>query len=1072
MSNRKTNTIMKKFFYSVLAVAALIGCAKEKEAPVSVQKEAVPTHIETIVASFSPETKTSYDGQGKFSWVAGDQIWVGLVKEGATDPLNSSSYDYALFTAKSSGATVEFEGEVPDYYRPNSAQIAFYPGTAQDPWYETDQSGFACRLPSSVYVGVSAPSDLKIYYEEVPADNPLKHLPLIGSKNEDGSFSFKSAVGVLKINLTDLADEAAGIVITSAEGYLSNYFIVDSDRYIKTDQVLTRETSKFGSPLVRYYFEPQNGAATVYAPIPVGTLKAGSSIQVIDASQNVLFTKDFAKDVEIARNKIVELASFKAKYEWTSVGAGKYFDKKYLAAVGAAADQSVDVQIEVDASTPGKYRIQAPYAAYNTATNYSTTESVTAPNDLVFNVYKAGDKFGGATLVNDGIVYFDPTYMGIIEPGQKKEWFLAHRTYFSSASTEADWIHSYVLKWKSDGTPAAIQLAPCYYWVGLGAYLTDCKEDGNVQILFPGETEFVDITASVAYADIADDDPDQPVANVNVVLGKDIKSASLVIAADAAGAEAAFNDASKVATVTASGSVEVKLPANAESGKYIIFASLTAADGISPLASRVISSEAFNYQASADWISLGTGKYIDNYYLYEGDFTDGTDVDVEILQSKSDPSTFRVVTPYAAYISALGYSTTQSVSAPTDLIFTIKKKGDVFVSGSYNVSITDDDEVVYEPVYMGFYDTYEEKEMFIAHPNYLTRFASDDSGWKYNYVMSYQSSGLPAVVQLAPLYYWVGLGCYTSDAYEDNKIQILFPGVSDYLDASASVSYVSEGSDDPAQPSAIVFADYGTAVGSLDIVIAQDEAAAAAAFAAGTNVTTSTTPGVEVEVNLPADAPSGEYYIYAKINAASGTTSLVNKTISSSKSFKYFRSDESLGIDLQDILGDYSGTGYVYYQGWQSGATIQMTLSESTDPALGDFVVSYFANTVATISIAAEVYGWLDSNTGAISIDPLQPINSNGAILGAYSDPTNSPVVFYYSPDNKTLTSAGMFGYFRYVSGTLSYYNVYFSPSDVPLVLTKVEQSAGAPAKVARKDSSVKSLKASKRIGRTSERIK
>ena len=275
---------MKKFFYSVLAFAAIVACSKEKEAPVESVKEAVPTHTETIIATFASETKTTYTDYTKFEWVAGDQIWVGVVKDGASNPLNSADYDYVLFTAKAGGKTAEFEGEVPDTYRPNSAQIAYYPGSAQDPWYESAQSGFACRLPNPVCIGVGAPEGSS-NAAVVSADNPLGFLPLIGSKNDDGSFSFKTGVGVVKFQLTDLEEGASGITISRVGGAMSNYFILDADRYIKADKVLTRGTSSYGNPKVTYYFTPaSDGTATVYVAAPVGTMAAGTSLSVLNAS--------------------------------------------------------------------------------------------------------------------------------------------------------------------------------------------------------------------------------------------------------------------------------------------------------------------------------------------------------------------------------------------------------------------------------------------------------------------------------------------------------------------------------------------------------------------------------------------------------------------------------------------------------------------------------------------------------------------------------------------------------------------------------------------------------------------
>ena len=594
---------MKKFIYSVLAVAALVACAKENKAPVN--KEPVPTHKETIVASFSSETKTAYEGLTKFSWVAGDKIWVGVVKDGATNPLNSNYYDYVAFTAKTSGTTVEFEGEVPDYYRPHSDQIAYYPGTAQDPWYESAQSGFSCRLPISVFVGVEAPSGLTTYYETVPADNPLAHLPLIGSKQDDGTYVFKSGVGVLKLNLTDLEDSAAGVTLNSASGYLGNYLIVGSDRYIKNDKCLVRGTSSYGTRYVSYYFNKSAaGAATVYITVPVGTLAAGSSIDVFDDKGAVIFSKEFTKDVEIVRNKITELAPLKAKFDWVSVGKGKYKDA-FLWNVGKFADEFVDVDIDVNEE--GAYRID-PYKAAKEKFSYTPEGTVSGPLPLLI------------TIQPDGYVYYDETPSGIY--GGSYEYAVSAPYYWSS--NYPSYYGSYgkgnnfVAKYDSDGKPANIIMSPVYTSVTTSSFTADNYIWANtIQLIFPGASE-IDIDAEIGFIEIADDDPAAPKVKFAAYLGADIESLQIATGATPDEAAAAITAGENVTTVTATGEVEVLMPANSPSGNYYAVAKVKAAAGLAPVVDRYITSSEFHYDnPDAD---LGLDESV-LYGQWSGDIT-------------------------------------------------------------------------------------------------------------------------------------------------------------------------------------------------------------------------------------------------------------------------------------------------------------------------------------------------------------------------------------------------------------------------------------------------------------------
>ena len=1014
MSNRKTNTIMKKFFYSVLAFAAIVACSKEKEAPVESVKEAVPTHTETIIATFASETKTTYTDYTKFEWVAGDQIWVGVVKDGASNPLNSADYDYVLFTAKAGGKTAEFEGEVPDTYRPNSAQIAYYPGSAQDPWYESAQSGFACRLPNPVCIGVAAPEGSS-NAAVVSADNPLGFLPLIGSKNDDGSFSFKTGVGVVKFQLTDLEEGASGITISRVGGAMSNYFILDADRYIKADKVLTRGTSSYGNPKVTYYFTPaSDGSATVYVAAPVGTMAAGTTLSVLSASGDVIFTKEFTKDVVVERNKITTLSPIKASEDWTDLGKGKFYDA-FIWNVAKFPNQYAEVEIFYSAAT-GTARVMNPYGTAATTFNYTPGGTVTPASEiLTLNVDE------------NGRVYFSPHITGV--------WWSAnfvngveidHPSDFSSLKTFG---FNYVGKVDNNGIPTNIFLSPVYYGVS-SSYWTGANYVNNhpIEIIFPG-AESLDVSAQVAFAEISDDTPAQPVAKVNVSWGNAYASASLVIAASAEDADAAFTAGTGVAEATAVGQVSVNLPANAASGEYSVYARFSPASGVNPVLAQEIVSEKFQYDRTDEsWTELGTGKFVDNNYWGTMGGSRGTFVDVKIIQSPNDANNYRVMNPYGVAATQFGYTPSVATTPDEYLDLTVQSNGSV----------------IFKAHNTGIYNTTYKEAMYVNSPNdYLDR-----TGFNldHNFVVKYASDGKPANIILAPVYNWPISGYWTGANYISNNdgIQIVFPGF-DALDATVSLSFSELADDNPAQPIAKVIVDPGNAFASVDLVIAANATDAATAFSNSEMVTTVTGTG-EYEVKFPADAPSGTYYIFGNTKAAEGVSASVEGSVVSAQ-ILYNRSDENLGITVEEVSGSYTATVTVNWMDGNSyvSDTITAKIEESDDENAGNIMFTNFVED-------GVLYANLDEKTGKIAIDAgqvmatysfrtgsdettgdpiytdldlvLHQFTTSGTSL--YYDMTN-PIELKYDRATKKLevTSQEYLGIRLYNAGTSSHYGLY-----------------------------------------------
>ena len=167
------------------------------------------------------------------------------------------------------------------------------------------------------------------------------------------------------------------------------------------------------------------------------------------------------------------------------------------------------------------------------------------------------------------------------------------------------------------------------------------------------------------------------------------------------------------------------------------------------------------------WMSLGTGKFAENFL--DGS---GTYYDVEIQRNEVEPNSFRLVDPYAEILG--------DIAVDKYLEFSILPAGSTF-----NDMTLDAEYVVFNDYNMGQWNSNYAEDIYALHPY---RFGRTPDKWTYNVVMEYQENGLPGEVSLAPLYYLFNEGGGW-DKTTSNTISILFPG---YVrrDYSASVEFV------------------------------------------------------------------------------------------------------------------------------------------------------------------------------------------------------------------------------------------------------------------------------------------
>ena len=536
---------MKKLIFPVLAlVAALtVSCNKEQGMESPAAKASQKVTIEASIAG----TKTAYANDKTFSWLAGDKISVMEDLDGTVK--------FNEFTAASEGPTTTFNGEISD--GATLGQWAVYPSSLQP---AVTDGTLTIVLPTQRFMDYPGRETVAGY---VTASNPMAKLPLVGQKQADDSYKFATAMGVVRFTLTNVPADASYFTILAAEGqHIAGTFKADADGTVKMENYVEVEGEGYRTQY--YVIQPTEGSTMdFYFPVPVGTIKAGLTVELLDTDGNSIFSKTTVSDIEVVRNRVTEVAALECpKSSWKSLGTGKYND-----AVIFGEDVYVDVEIEQDSENPTDFRMKNPYIAYFEQTGYTPEGTVTEPAEFFkFKVYDAATTIGDIELPA-GIVEINRTYTGYYDTDYEAEVMLVPVTVFQETNyTYERFIHSRVLRYQEDKkTPANIQLAPVYYFNGIGGYLTDLTSNGNLQLVFPDCTP-LDLKQGLSYAGPVE----YPVAD-GPYIGLDVKLGTDLTAQAAVGStieEAQENLNSGFGTEVYNGSFPFALPEDAPTGTY------------------------------------------------------------------------------------------------------------------------------------------------------------------------------------------------------------------------------------------------------------------------------------------------------------------------------------------------------------------------------------------------------------------------------------------------------------------------------------------------------------------------
>ena len=269
---------MKKTAYLAFAALALLACQREVEIP---QEETIPTYTVTLTAGIAAdETKTAYDAEGKFSWVAGDQIGVLVT--------NGTSKRQVAFTTAEAGAVAQFTGEVPEGF--TVADVAGYALA-----FDTEKN--AWTFPGEVTVN---------------PESPLSGIPLFGFKDVNDFFQFKTASGILKFTVENMPAQTRFVSVeTFGEGAPTLCGTLET--VPETGVVAMNSFADAGNALV-YAFTPAqaNETYSCYFFVPAGTLPAEKAkFCLLDESKSVIQEFPFKKDVSVAANTVTNIAPIK-----------------------------------------------------------------------------------------------------------------------------------------------------------------------------------------------------------------------------------------------------------------------------------------------------------------------------------------------------------------------------------------------------------------------------------------------------------------------------------------------------------------------------------------------------------------------------------------------------------------------------------------------------------------------------------------------------------------------------------------------------------------------------------------
>ena len=311
---------MKKTVYVIAAlslVACVVACQKKAfNEEITGENGAIVNVPETITATLSKEiTRTSYDSDGKFSWVSNDAVRLIVVQAGST---TGSPQGYSTYYA----SNITDDGKTATFKNGDNQLVGFTTGTYES----TGIAIYPYRMSRPAGTGTESHGYGKPFIT-IPAagSDVISGLPseiiLTGvAKSDNSNFQFTTAMAVLKITVKGIPAEATALKLSTTDK--ANYPI-DGDFVLEKNAdgivVFTpaQHQDYYGSPTGNGYLrvdlseEGSIASRDFYFNVPITDYPAGTLKLTLEDENGdpTLLSKTINKELKLNRNDCLALPS-------------------------------------------------------------------------------------------------------------------------------------------------------------------------------------------------------------------------------------------------------------------------------------------------------------------------------------------------------------------------------------------------------------------------------------------------------------------------------------------------------------------------------------------------------------------------------------------------------------------------------------------------------------------------------------------------------------------------------------------------------------------------------------------
>ena len=286
---------MKKLLIPAMLVI-LASCAHMEQDATLPQEPIVPEGYKVLTVRATKtetDTKTTYAGEKKFSWNAGDKISV-LCNDG-------TSNFWQEFTATSTGAATSFTATVGGTVNLgpknlSDPKVAMYPASASHQF----DGGLAFHIP--------AERDFRV----ASGGHQESAIPMFAWGTDSDTYAFSNLTGAAKFSFKGLSCAAVKMTFTTSNVKLNGTYNLIYDAVNKTDASNVYWNAANGASAaektVTYYADVTDGRVSFYLPYAEGGIWGYSTLKLYDASTDEeLYSNDHVNTINITKNRIAVL---------------------------------------------------------------------------------------------------------------------------------------------------------------------------------------------------------------------------------------------------------------------------------------------------------------------------------------------------------------------------------------------------------------------------------------------------------------------------------------------------------------------------------------------------------------------------------------------------------------------------------------------------------------------------------------------------------------------------------------------------------------------------------------------